>query len=428
MTTLYNEYEVSQSESSLFSLPPPYPLPPAEIIRTSLPFATYYLHPSSHQPLNPVQHPPSSTYHYMQEPHSSPFQVIQTRESIAPKTAVIGQIEITPHSTPNKENQIARLSGERRTALKPEKRTSNWKPECKQQKQRRSSSAKKQIKPAFELEINDVTILSTAEERLVLQIRDNVELYESNGQLTFEEMAQLHRAIITYLLTFLKPSLTNFENSNLTVHSVHSVIQIIYAAKQHPAPEQLGLETEQPGSQVDKKSHYISKDIGKALEVYWTIVRPSFISAKVFSKKNLFSYSNPLEKNVSLQQTREGNEVFRPLQVFYETKNALESFVEDELEKQRDLRTRKTAKLIPVSHNPRARIPSISVLVIAITHLFDEKIPGSTITDLVSFDRVPFAALETTLEQPPISLHAHIKKRVKERALRNSQRSRCGSK
>ena len=88
------------------------------------------------------------------------------------------------------------------------KRTCDSKPKCKQQKQRRSSLAKKQIKPEFELEIKDVTIEScnTVEERLVLQIIGNVELYESNGQLTFKERAQLQRANITYLMTFQKPS------------------------------------------------------------------------------------------------------------------------------------------------------------------------------------------------------------------------------
>ena len=33
------------------------------------------------------------------------------------------------------------------------------------------------------------------------------------------------------------------------------MIHVIYAAKQHPTPEQLVLETEQPGFQVDKKLH-----------------------------------------------------------------------------------------------------------------------------------------------------------------------------
>ena len=41
---------------------------------------------------------------------------------------------------------------------------------------------------------------------------------------------------------------------------------------------------------------------------------------------------------------------------------------------------------------------------------------------------VPFAAIETTLELPPISLHAHIKRQMKERASKNSQRGRGGSK
>ena len=105
MTTLYNEYQASQSNSSSFSLTVPYPLPPAQIIRTSLPFAIYYQHPSSHQPLNPVQHPPSCTYQYMQAPHFSPFQVFQTIESIPPEI-VVGLVQISPDSTPNKENQI----------------------------------------------------------------------------------------------------------------------------------------------------------------------------------------------------------------------------------------------------------------------------------------------------------------------------------
>ena len=62
------------------------------------------------------------------------------------------------YSTTNKVNHIAMLSGERWTSRKREKGTCNSKPECKQQKQRRSSSAKKQNKTAFELEIKDVTI------------------------------------------------------------------------------------------------------------------------------------------------------------------------------------------------------------------------------------------------------------------------------
>ena len=56
------------------------------------------------------------------------------------------------------------------TARNPEKRTCDSKPEYKQQKPRRSSSAKKQNKPGFELEIKDVSIevCNTAEEGLVL--------------------------------------------------------------------------------------------------------------------------------------------------------------------------------------------------------------------------------------------------------------------
>ena len=99
------------------------------------------------------------------------------------------------------------LSGESWTARKPEERTCDSKPECKQQKQRRSSLANKQTKTEFELEIKLVTIevCNTAEERIVLQIRDIVELYDSNGQLTFNERAQLLRAIMTSLMTFQKP-------------------------------------------------------------------------------------------------------------------------------------------------------------------------------------------------------------------------------
>ena len=96
------------------------------------------------------------------------------------------------------------LSGERWTARKTEKRTCDSKPECKQQKQRHSLPAKKQIKTAVEVETENVTIevCNTAAESLVLQIRDNVELYESNGELTFTERAQLRRAVITYLMAF----------------------------------------------------------------------------------------------------------------------------------------------------------------------------------------------------------------------------------
>ena len=46
--------------------------------------------------------------------------------------------------------------------------------------------------------------------------------------------------------------------------TVDSLIQHRNKAKQRPTSKQIVLETEQPGSQVDKKSHYISKDIGKA--------------------------------------------------------------------------------------------------------------------------------------------------------------------
>ena len=105
VTTLHTDYEASQSDSSSFSLPLPYPLPPTRIIKTSLPFATYNKQPSSHQPLNPVQHPPSCTYHYIQAPHISPFQVIQTRESIPQETEVVVQIEITPDSTRRTRSQ-----------------------------------------------------------------------------------------------------------------------------------------------------------------------------------------------------------------------------------------------------------------------------------------------------------------------------------
>ena len=141
------------------------------------------------------------------------------------------------------------------------------------------------------MEIKDVTIqvCNTAKERLVLQIWDSEYLYENNGQLTIKERAQPYRAIKAYLMTFHKPSLTEFEISNLTVHSV---IQIIYAPNKNPAPEQLVLEAEQRVFQVDKKLHYISKDIEKTLEVYWTIVRLSFISVKGFSNR-IFFFLNP---------------------------------------------------------------------------------------------------------------------------------------
>ena len=51
--------------------------------------------------------------------------------------------------------------------------------------------SKETNKTLFEFEIKDVTIevRNTTEERLVLQIRDNIEIYESNGQLTFKERA-----------------------------------------------------------------------------------------------------------------------------------------------------------------------------------------------------------------------------------------------
>ena len=57
----------------------------------------------------------------------SPFQVIQTKESFPPETAVVGQVKITPDSTLNKENQISMLSGERWTARKPEKKSATQK-------------------------------------------------------------------------------------------------------------------------------------------------------------------------------------------------------------------------------------------------------------------------------------------------------------
>ena len=66
------------------------------------------------------------------------------------------------------------------------------------------------------------------------------------------------------------------------------MIQFIFPAKQHPMSEQLVLETEQQGSQVDQEPFYINTDIGKVLERYWTIVRPSFISAKGLSKRTIF--------------------------------------------------------------------------------------------------------------------------------------------
>ena len=50
----------------------------------------------------------------------------------------------------------------------------------------------------------------------------------------------------------------------------------------------------------------------------------------------------------------------------------------------KSLVTRKIAKLVPVSHDPRSRIPSLPFLVNAITRLFDEKIPRSTTTKLFS--------------------------------------------
>ena len=49
----------------------------------------------------------------MQAPHISPFQFTQTRESIPPETAMVAQFKNTPDSTPNKENQISMLSGDR---------------------------------------------------------------------------------------------------------------------------------------------------------------------------------------------------------------------------------------------------------------------------------------------------------------------------
>ena len=119
---------------------------PAKIIRTSLPFATYYQQPSNHQTLNPAQNPLSSTYTFMQAPHISAFHVIQTRESIPPETAVVVQIEIIPESTPNKENQITMLSGERWIARKPRKNF-RIKPDCKQPKQRCYLQLRNKIKP-----------------------------------------------------------------------------------------------------------------------------------------------------------------------------------------------------------------------------------------------------------------------------------------
>ena len=151
------------------------------------------------------------------------------------------------------------------------------------------------------------------------------------------------------------------------------MVQVIYAPKQKPAPEQLVLETEQPGSQVDEKPPYISKDIGEGLEVYWTIVRLSVFSAIGLSKRT-FSFPNPTgEKSFitteAFLKNIEENEVFRSGQVSYETMNALKFSVEDKLEEQRDLLTQKFLKLIPMSRDPRARIPSIPFLVNATTHL-----------------------------------------------------------
>ena len=113
--------------------------------------------------------------------------------------------------------------------------------------------------------------------------------------------------------------------------------------------------------------------------MYWSIV---------LSKITFFLLNPTGEKCFNTTEaffaTSEGNEEFRPPQVSYETLNTVEFSVEDEVEKQRAFLTRKIAKLIQVSHDPRARFPSIPVLMNAIAHLFDEKIPQSIITKLVS--------------------------------------------
>ena len=153
------------------------------------------------------------------------------------------------------------------------------------------------------------------------------------------------------------------------------MIQVIYAAKQHPALEQLVLETAQRRLRL-KKNHITS---ARTLEKLWRCVGPSCGPKFFFLNPNGEKCFITTEASV----TSGGNEVFGPRQVSYETMNALEFSVEDELEKERDLLTRKIAKLIPVTHDRRAKNPSIPVLVKAITHVFDEKIPRSTITKLV---------------------------------------------
>ena len=74
------------------------------------------------------------------------------------------------------------------------------------------------------------------------------------------------------------------------------------------------METEQLGSPVDKKSPYISKDIGKALKVNWTIVRLSVISAICLSKTTFFFPNSTVEKCCITTEaffvTSEENEVF----------------------------------------------------------------------------------------------------------------------
>ena len=175
-----------------------------------------------------------------------------------------------------------------------------------------------------------------------------------------------------------------------------------------------------------------TKDIGKALKVYWIIVRPNFISEKCISKRIIF-FLNPTEEKYFITTevffvTSEGNEVFRPRQKTIETLSALEFSVREKFENPRDLLTQKIGKLIPVSHDPRARIPSSLVLVNAMTHSFDEKIPQSAITKLVACQHSTLRCAQNKVRAATY-IAAYPQKETHEReSLRNSQRSRVCSK
>ena len=96
------------------------------------------------------------------------------------------------------------------TARNTEKRTCDTKPEYKQQKQRRSTSAKKQFKPGFELEINGewIEVCNTAEDRLVLPEQLVLETEQPKSQVHMKLLCiskDIEKALEVYL-NIVQPS------------------------------------------------------------------------------------------------------------------------------------------------------------------------------------------------------------------------------